>query len=178
MSVSHALGTASNIYMTVTGVAQSVSFGELYGLRASWAFTENLLAEFNFSAGRTPYVFDVDDGELGLVSLDEQFDAEQTLLGGNVTYQYPLEIGLVPYATGGAGYLKTTPSNPLGDTTDVSTVDINFGGGAKYFFPTPRWLGLRFDVRYHTATEGFAFAGGDSSPSGTEFTIGAIVRFF
>ena len=64
MSISHALGTASNIYMKVTGSAQNVSFGKLYGLRASWAFAENLAAEFNFSSGRIPYTFDVDDGQL------------------------------------------------------------------------------------------------------------------
>ena len=178
MSISHALGTASNIYMKVTGSAQNVSFGKLYGLRASWAFAENLAAEFNFSSGRISYTFDVDDGELGNVSLGEQFNAKQTVMGGNVVFQYPLEIDLVPYATGGAGYLKTTPWNPVADTVHLSAIDINFGGGVKYFFTRPHWLGLRFDLRYHTGTDGLSFAGDDSSPSGTAFTVGAIARFF
>ena len=177
MSIDQSLGTATNIYQTVTGSAGNVGFGKLYGFRASWAFTPRLAAEFNVSGSKNAYSLSVDDREVGNVDLGEQFEAKQLFLGGNVVFQFPAG-SLTPYVTGGVGLLRTTPVNPITDIDRVSGLDFNFGGGVKYWFSSPQWLGLRFDARYHTATEGLTFPEGTSSPKGFEFSVGAAFRWF
>lgn len=178
MSLTQDLGSTSNLYMTVTGGAENVRFGKLFGFRASWAFTRNLAAEFNASRATNAYNLAADDIEAGTASLGEQFDARQLFLTGSVIAQFPLRMGLVPYGIVGVGRLATTPSSPIQDLQRVDATDVSFGGGVKYWLPSPGWLGFRFDVRYHSATKGLTFPGGDGKPSGTELTVGGIVRLF
>lgn len=178
MSLSQALGTSSNIYMTVSGAAENVDFGKLYGFRASWAFTRNVAAEFSASRAKNAYHLDVDDIEVGNVGLENQFEADQLTLSGGVIVQFPLRVGLVPYGSFGVGRLETKPASPIDGIELVSAIDVSFGGGVKYWVPSLPWLGVGFDLRYHTATKGLSFPEGDSSPSGTEFTVGGMVRLF
>jgi hypothetical protein len=178
MSLSQDLGTASNIYMSVTGAAESVDFGKLYGFGASWAFTRNVAAEFTFSRSTNLYGLEVDDEEIGSVALPDQFEAEQLLITGGVILQFPLEIGLVPYGSFGIGQMKTTPSSAIEGMESVTGTDVSFGGGVKYWLPSVSWLGVGFDLRYHTATEGLVFPGGDDSPRGTAYTVVGMVRLF
>jgi hypothetical protein len=178
MSLTQDLGTASNIYSSVTGAAENVDFGELFGFRASWAFTRNFAAEFSASRSKNAYRLDVDDIEVGDVDLQDQFEADQLLLGGGVIFQYPLRAGLVPYGSVGVGLLDTTPASPIQGIESVSATDVSFGGGVKYWVPSVPWLGVGFDLRYHTASEGLTFPGGEESPTGFEYSIVGIVRLF
>jgi hypothetical protein len=177
MSIDQALGSATNLYQSVTGAASNVDFGKLYGMRASWGFTPSLVAEFNVSSSSNAYRLDVDDVEVGSVALGEQFSADQLYLGGNVLFQVSTG-NFAPYATGGVGLLRTTPSSAIAGVERVSALDFNVGGGVKYWFSSPAWLGLRFDARYHSANEGLTFPGGTSSPKGLEFSAGASFRWF
>jgi len=178
MSLSQDLGTASNIYMSVTGSAESVDFGKLWGFGGSWAFTRNMAAEFRFSRSTNAYSLSVDDEAIGNVGLPAQFEAEQLFLTGGVTFQYPLELGLIPYGSFGVGRLETTPLKTIEGLESVSGTDVSFGGGVKYWIPAVPWLGVGFDLRYHTAAEGITFPDGDDSPTGTEYTISGMVRLF
>ena len=178
MSLTQELGSASNIYMSVTGGAESVEFGKLYGFSASWAFTRNVSAEFRLSRSTNAYSLEVDDDEIGNAGLPDQFDAEQLVITGGVTVQYPLAVGLIPYGSFGVGQLRTTPTSAIEGIESVSGTDVNFGGGVKYWIPAVPWLGVGFDLRYHTATEGLTFPGGEDSPRGTEYTIAGMVRLF
>ena len=178
LSMSQDLGSVTDIFQTVTGEANNVSFGKFLGFRASYAFTERLAAEFNFSRGNNAYSFQVNDNTAGRADLGEQFDASQSVWSGNIVFQFPLEIGLVAYGTGGFGRLKQTPTSPVAGIESISGNDFNFGGGVKYFFRNPVWLGLRFDVRFHFVSDGLAFAGNSADPNGTELTVGAVFRFF
>lgn len=177
MTIEQSLGTATNIYQSVTGAATDVPFGRLYGVRVAWGFTEMLAAEFNFSGSRNAYTYNVDDVELGSVALGEQLETAQRYLGGNIVFQFPLGE-LAPYATAGIGLLRTTPQEAISGIDSVSGLDFNVGGGVKYWFASPKWLGIRGDVRYHTANEGLTFPGGTSTPKGFEFTVGASFRWF
>ncbi|HSF18301.1 MAG TPA: hypothetical protein VLK65_22390 [Vicinamibacteria bacterium] len=177
-SFQQSLGTASNIYQTVSGTAGNIDFGKLFGLRASWALTRNIAAEFNLSTGTNAYTFAVDDIEVGNVDLGGQFEADQLFWNGSIVFQVPTRAGVVPYATAGFGRLETTPSSPLGDIDKVKATDVSFGGGLKFWLPSLTWLGLRFDARYHTASEGLNFPGNTETPTGTEVTVGATVRLF
>jgi hypothetical protein len=178
MSLTQDLGSASNIYMSVTGGAESVAFGELYGFGASWAFTRNVAAEFRLFRSTNAYSLDVDDDEIGNASLPDQFEARQLVITGGVVVQYPLEVGLVPYGSFGVGRLRTTPTSAIAELESVDGTDVSFGGGVKYWIPAVPWLGVGFDLRYHTATKGLTFPGGDDSPNGTAYTIAGMVRFF
>jgi opacity protein-like surface antigen len=178
MSLTQDLGSASNIYMTVTGDSESVPFGKLFGIGASWAFHENVAAEFHLSRSTNAYSYRVEDIEVGNVSLPDQFEAEQLLYTGGVVVQYPLANGLVPYGTVGVGQLRTKPSSSIEGIESVNGTDLSFGGGVKYWIPSVRWLGLGFDLRYHTASDGLTFPGGDESPRGAEYGIVGIVRPF
>jgi hypothetical protein len=178
LSLTQDLGSASNIYMSVTGSAESVDFGKLYGFGASWALTRNIAAEFRLSRSTNAYGLEVDDEEIGEVRLPDQFEAEQLLVTGGVTVQFPLDVGLVPYGSFGVGQLRTKPSRAIEGLESVTGTDVSFGGGVKYWIPALPWLGVGFDLRYHTATEGLTFEGGDDSPRGTEYTIAGMVRLF
>lgn len=178
MSVTQDLGSASNIYMTVTGAAESVDFGKLFGFGASWAFTRNLAAEFHLSRSTNPYSFAVDDTEVGNVRLPDQFEADQLSITGGVVFQYPTEMGLIPYGSFGVGRLQTKPQRAIEELESVSGTDVSFGGGVKYWVPAVPWLGVGFDLRYHTATDGLTFPGGEDSPRGTEYTFSGMVRLF
>lgn len=177
MTVDQSLGTTTNLYQSVTGEATDVTFGKLYGFRASWGFTSNLAAEFNVSSSSNAYTLDVDDLEVGNVALGEQFRSDQLYFGGNVVYQLPTG-NFAPYVTGGVGLARTTPVEAIAGVDRVSAFDFNVGGGMKYWFSSPQWLGLRADVRFHTANEGLTFPGGTSSPRGWEFSAGASFRWF
>ena len=178
MSLTQDLGSASNIYLSVTGGAESVAFGKLYGFGASWAFTRNVAAEFRLSRSTNAYSLEVDDEEIGNVGLPDQFEAEQLFLSGGVVVQYPLEVGLIPYGSFGVGQLRTKPTSSIEGLESVTGTDVSFGGGVKYWIPAVPWLGVGFDLRYHTATEGLTFEGGDDSPNGTAYTIAGMVRLF
>jgi Outer membrane protein beta-barrel domain len=178
MSLNQDLGSASNIYMSVTGSAESVSFGKLFGFGASWAFTPNIAAEFRFFRATNAYSLSVDDETIGNVSLPEQFEAEQISYTGGVVFQYPTESGLIPYGSFGVGQLRTTPTNAIEGLDSVTGTDLSFGGGVKYWIPSVPWLGVGFDLRYHTATDGLTFAEGDDSPRGTAYTVVGMVRLF
>jgi len=178
MSLTQDLGSATNIYMSVTGVAESVDFGKLYGFGASWAFTRNIAAEFHLSRSTNAYSLAVDDNEIGNVSLPDQFEAEQLFVTGGVVFQYPLEVGLIPYGSFGVGQLRTKPTSAIEGLESVAGTDVSFGGGVKYWIPAVPWLGVGFDLRYHTATDGLTFPGGDDSPSGTAYAIAGMVRLF
>lgn len=178
MSLTQDLGTASNIYMTVTGTAENVGFGRLYGFGASWAFTRHIAAEFHLSRSKNAYSLAVDDTEVGDVSLPDQFEADQLLFTGGVVVQYPLEVGLIPYGSFGVGQLRTKPVSAIEGVDSVTGTDVSFGGGVKYWIPAVPWLGVGFDLRYHTATEGVTFPGGDDSPGGAEYTLSGMVRLF
>ena len=177
MTVDQSLGTATNLYQSVTGAATDVAFGKLYGFRASWGFTPNLAAEFNLSSSSNAYTLDVDDLEVGNVALGEQFRSDQLYFGGNVVYQFPMG-NFVPFVTGGVGLARTTPVDAIAEIDRISALDFNVGGGVKYWFSSRRWLGLRADVRYHTANDGLTFPGETSSPKGWEYSVGASFRWF
>ena len=177
MSVDQSLGTATNLYQSVTGAATNVTFGKLYGLRASWGFTRNLAAELNVSSSSNAFTFDVDDLEVDNVALGEQFRSDRLYFGGNVVYQFP-KGNFAPYVTGGAGLARETPVEVIAGIDRVSALDFNVGGGVKYWFSSPPWIGVRADVRYHTANDGLTFPGGTSSPKGWEFSVGASIRWF
>lgn len=178
MSFTQDLGSTSNIYMTVTGGAENVSFGKLFGIRASWTLHRNFAAEFGATRATHAYSFEIDDAEAGTASLPDQFDARQIFLTGSAIVQLPLRKGIVPYGSVGFGRLATRPVNPIEGFEQVNATDVSFGGGVKMWVPSVRWLGVKFDVRYHTATKGLTFPGNDGKPSGTELTVGGIVRLF
>ncbi len=177
LSVNHSLGTATNIYQTVTGEAENIGFGKLLGFRASWAFTPMISAEFNVSRGNNAYSFSVDDDTIGTETLADQFDTAQLFLGGNLIFQFPRDR-FVPYVSGGGGLHRMTPTSPIAETERVSAFDFNFGGGLKIWFSSPDFMALRVDLRYHTATAGITFPGGSSTPKGLELTIGASFAVF
>jgi hypothetical protein len=56
---------------------------------------------------------------------------------------------LIPYGAVGAGLWLTVPTTALGAET-VSTLGINFGGGARYFFT--RAFGVRLEAKQYITT--------------------------
>ncbi len=177
LSVNHSLGTAANIYQTVTGEAENLGFGKLLGFRASWAFTPMLTAEFNVSRGNNAHSLTIDDETAGTETLADQFETAQLFLGGNLILQFP-RGRFVPHVSVGGGLHRMTPTSPIAEIERVSAIDFSVGGGLKVWFSNPDFIALRVDVRYHTATAGITFPGGSSTPKGLELTIGASFAVF
>ena len=75
---------------------------------------------------------------------------------GKTANLYPISINavlnlathgrLIPYGAVGAGLFLTVPVNSLGAET-VSTLGINFGGGARYFIS--RTFGVRIEAKQY-----------------------------
>ena len=175
MSVSHDLGTVSNLFFTTTGAADNVPFGDLWGGRFSYDFSPNIGAEVSYSRAKETFAFTVNDNDVGIVNLGDQFTATVQNISGNFMYQYPLGIGLVPYGTLGFAWIRTDLDTEISGVTNDSSTGLNFGGGVKYFFA--EWVGARFDLRYQILSEGLAFVDNIAEPRNTEVTIGAAFRF-
>jgi hypothetical protein len=75
---------------------------------------------------------------------------------GKTANLYPISVNavlnlathgrLIPYGAVGAGLFMTVPVNSLGAET-VSTLGINFGGGARYFIT--RAFGIRLEAKQY-----------------------------
>jgi hypothetical protein len=182
LSISHDLGSATNVYFTATGAAENASFGKFFGARAGYFFSPFIGVEGYLTRGKNSFTYAaVDDREVGTADLGEQFDATQLSYGGSAILQYPLENGVVPYGTVGFGWQRSNPQNPISGIDDsISSTDFNLGGGVKYFFEGQNlpWLGVRFELRYHLISDGLAFFESEASPRNTEFTFGGVVRPF
>lgn len=87
-------------------------------------------------------------------SFSLELAAEQVI--GNTANLYPISINavlnlathgrLIPYGVVGAGLFLTEPVNSLG-AESVSTLGINFGGGARYFIT--RSFGVRLEAKQY-----------------------------
>lgn len=176
LSIRHELGSASNLFFAVSGEAESVGFGKYYGFRGSYRLTRRLHAEGSVFWSSNDFVSTVQDNELGAVNVGEQFSADQFAFSGNAVFDFPLKSGLIPFAALGAGRAQMKPQNRIVDIASVGSFDFNLGGGVKYFFN--RWVGARFDLRFHLLSEGISYSGSSASPRQTEFTVGAIVRVY
>jgi len=87
-------------------------------------------------------------------SFSLELAAEQVI--GRTANLYPVTISallnlatrgrLIPYGVVGAGLWLTVPTDAIGAET-VSTLGLNFGGGARYFLT--RTFGIRLEARQH-----------------------------
>lgn len=87
-------------------------------------------------------------------SLTLELAGEQVI--GKTANLYPLSVNallnlatrgrLIPYGAVGGGLMLTVPTNSLGDET-VSTLGVNFGGGARYYIT--RSFGVRVEVKQY-----------------------------
>jgi len=87
-------------------------------------------------------------------SVNLEVSAEQVI--GKTANMYPISVNfalnlstrgrLLPYGTVGGGLFLTVPTNSLGSET-VSTMGVNFGGGAR-FYVTPNF-GFRLEARQY-----------------------------
>jgi hypothetical protein len=90
-------------------------------------------------------------------SLNLELAGEQVI--GRTANLYPVSVNavlnlatrgtLIPYGVVGTGLFLTVPTNTLGDET-VSTIGINFGGGARYYIS--RSFGFRAEVKQFITT--------------------------
>lgn len=87
-------------------------------------------------------------------SLALELAGEQVI--GETANLYPLSVNallnlatrgrLIPYGAVGGGLMLTVPTNSLGDET-VSTLGLNFGGGARYYITGA--FGVRVEVKQY-----------------------------
>jgi opacity protein-like surface antigen len=87
-------------------------------------------------------------------SFSLELAAEQVI--GRTANLYPISLNvilnlstrgrLIPYGTVGAGLMLTVPTNALGAET-VSTLGLNFGGGARFFIT--RSFGIRVEGKQY-----------------------------
>jgi opacity protein-like surface antigen len=90
-------------------------------------------------------------------SLTLELAGEQVI--GKTANLYPLSVNailnlatrgrLIPYGAVGGGLMLTVPTNSLGDET-VSTLGVNFGGGARYYLT--RSFGVRVEVKQYVTS--------------------------
>lgn len=122
--------------LTFGGDADSTSLGA--GAAAAYSVTDVVAVEAEVS-----YAFDLagDDNEI-----------DWTLLGAsaNLLYHFPLENGMVPYATAGVGVSRAS-IDAGGDTVSSSEVGFNVGGGIKA--PLNDSLAARGDIRYFKSSD-------------------------
>lgn len=116
---------------TFGGDSDSTSLG--VGGAAAYSFTDLIALE-----GELFYAFDL---------AGDDADADWTLLGAsaNLLYHFPLENGMVPYATAGVGFGRSS-LDFFDDAVSSSEVGFNLGGGVK--IPLTDAMAARGDIRY------------------------------
>jgi hypothetical protein len=87
-------------------------------------------------------------------SLNLELAGEQVI--GRTADLYPISVNvvlnlatrgrLIPYGAVGAGLWLTVPTNTIGDNT-VTTLGLNFGGGARYYIS--RSFGVRIEAKQY-----------------------------
>ncbi len=87
-------------------------------------------------------------------SLNLELAGEQVI--GKTADLYPISVNvvlnlatrgrLIPYGAVGAGLWLTVPTNTIGDNT-VTTLGLNFGGGARYYIS--RSFGVRIEAKQY-----------------------------
>jgi len=87
-------------------------------------------------------------------SLNLELAAEQVI--GKTANLYPISVNailnlatrgrLIPYGAVGAGLWLTVPTNTIGDET-VTTLGLNFGGGARYY--VSKIFGFRLEAKQY-----------------------------
>jgi hypothetical protein len=87
-------------------------------------------------------------------SINFELAGEQVI--GKTANLYPISVNvllnlatrsrLIPYGAVGAGLLLAVPTNTIGDET-VSSLGINFGGGARYYLTST--FGFRVEVKQY-----------------------------
>lgn len=90
-------------------------------------------------------------------SFNLELAGEQVI--GKTANLYPLSVNallnlstrgrLIPYGAVGGGLLLTVPTNSLGDET-VTSLGVNFGGGARYYIT--RAFGVRVEVKQYVTS--------------------------
>ena len=90
-------------------------------------------------------------------SLNIELAGEQVI--GKIANLYPLSVDavlnlatrgpLIPYGVVGGGLFVTVPTNSIGDET-VSTLGVNFGGGARYYITGA--FGVRLEVKQYVTS--------------------------
>ena len=90
-------------------------------------------------------------------SFNLELAGEQVI--GKTANLYPLSVNallnlttrgrLIPYGAVGGGLLLTVPTNSLGDET-VTTLGVNFGGGARYYIT--KSFGVRVEVKQYVTS--------------------------
>jgi opacity protein-like surface antigen len=116
-------------------------------------------------------------GAIGL-----ELAAEQVI--GKTANLYPITVNamlnlttrgrLIPYGVVGAGLWLTVPTDALGAQT-VSTLGLNFGGGARYF--VTRSFGIRLEGRQHVTSVGSSREVRDELLFFQEITLGVTFLF-
>jgi hypothetical protein len=90
-------------------------------------------------------------------SFNLEIAGEQVI--GKTANLYPLSVNallnlntrgrLIPYGVVGGGLFVTVPTNTIGDET-VSTLGVNFGGGARYYITSV--FGIRMEVKQYVTS--------------------------
>jgi len=91
-------------------------------------------------------------GSLGLELAGEQVIGKTANLypvSFNVLLNLSTQGRLIPYGVVGAGLWLTVPTNALGAET-VSSLGLNFGGGARYYIT--RSFGVRLEAKQYMTT--------------------------
>jgi hypothetical protein len=78
---------------------------------------------------------------------------------------------LIPYGSVGAGLLLTVPTNAIGSRT-VSTLGVNFGGGARYFLSSS--FGFRAEVKQYMTSVSHSTEPESKLLVFQEWTLGAV----
>lgn len=115
-------------------------------------------------------------------SLNLELAGEQVI--GKMANMYPVSVNLVlnlatrgrliPYGAVGTGLLLTVPTNSIGNET-VTSLSLNFGGGARYYI-TPTF-GIRAEVKQYLTTVESKRDLRDELLIFQEFSIGATFMF-
>ena len=115
-------------------------------------------------------------------SFSLEIAAEQVI--GKTANLYPISLNallnlstkgrLIPYGCVGAGLWLTVPTDALGAET-VSTLGINFGGGARYYIT--RSFGVRLEAKQYFTSVSSATDPTDELLFFQEFSIGVTFLF-
>jgi len=153
-----AAGGTTTLFKTSTELGSSPAFDARVGVRVAHTLVVEADTSYTRPQLRVTTAADV-EGAAGVTAVEQ---IQQFSVGGGATWYVPTASRLVPFVTGGGGYLRQLHAGAL--LVDTGSY-YEAGGGVVYVLAAHArgWLkitGLRFDARAMIFSGGVAIDGG------------------
>jgi len=154
--------TPTNTAFRLFSTASELGSAPLFGARVGVRVAGTLVVEGDASYGRPELRVTTSSDVESATGVTATEPIQQYMIGGGATWYFPTANRILPFVTGGGGYLRQLHDRKL--LVDTGRY-YQFGGGVVYLFTSRpdhglKATGVRLDARAVVFKNGVAFDGG------------------